>query len=102
MQTCIMELTPYVNIPHFCSEWLALRSLSVLEYTYDMLVPCIILSSALLSCLEKTIAISFLADSCLNFLSLFGECVCIHYFEWSLVSAFTNETQISSPVAHMM
>jgi hypothetical protein len=33
---------------------------------------------------------------------LFGECVCIHCFDCSLVSAFTNETQVSSLVTHMM
>jgi hypothetical protein len=34
--------------------------------------------------------------------SLFRKCVCIHYFDWSLVSTFTNETQVSSPVTHTM
>jgi hypothetical protein len=29
-------------------------------------------------------------------------CVCIHYFDCTLVSAFTNETQVSSPVTRMM
>jgi hypothetical protein len=29
---------------------------------------------------------------------LFGECVCIHCFDCSLVSTFTTETQVSSPV----
>jgi hypothetical protein len=39
---------------------------------------------------EKTAANSFLADVCLNFFGLFGECVCIHCFDCSLVSPFTN------------
>jgi hypothetical protein len=29
---------------------------------------------------------------------LFGGCVCIHCFDCCLVSIFTNETQVSSPV----
>jgi hypothetical protein len=29
---------------------------------------------------------------------LFGECVCVHCFDCSLVTTFTNETQVSSPV----
>jgi hypothetical protein len=46
----------------------------------------------------STVAISFLADICLNFASLFGEYVCIYCLACSLVSTFTNETQVSSPV----
>jgi hypothetical protein len=33
---------------------------------------------------------------------LFGECVCIHCFDCFLVSAFTNETHVSSPVTCTM
>jgi hypothetical protein len=33
---------------------------------------------------------------------LFGECVCIHSFDCSLVSIFTNETHVLSPVTHVM
>jgi hypothetical protein len=52
---------------------------------------------------QKTVAISFLADSvCLNFFGLFGEHVCTHFFDYSLVSVFTNGTQVSSPVIHTM
>jgi hypothetical protein len=29
---------------------------------------------------------------------LFGDCACIHCFDCPLVSTFTNETQVSSPV----
>jgi hypothetical protein len=50
---------------------------------------------------QKTVA-SWQADICLNFLGSFGEYVCIHCFDCSLVSAFTNETQVSSSVTHMM
>jgi hypothetical protein len=51
---------------------------------------------------QKTVAISFLADVCLNFFGLFDECVCIHCFDRSLVSAFINEAQVSSSVIHTM
>jgi hypothetical protein len=33
---------------------------------------------------------------CLNFIDFYGECVCSHCFDCSLVSTFRNETQISS------
>jgi hypothetical protein len=33
---------------------------------------------------------------------LFVECVCIHCFDWSLVSTFTNETKVLSPVPRTM
>jgi hypothetical protein len=29
---------------------------------------------------------------------LFGECMCIHCFDCSLISTFTNEIQVLSPV----
>jgi hypothetical protein len=32
-------------------------------------------------------------DVCLNFFGSFGECVCIHCFDFSFVSTLTNETQ---------
>jgi hypothetical protein len=52
---------------------------------------------------QKTVANSFLEDNIsLNFFTLFGECVGIHWFDCSLVSAFTNETQVSPPVNYMM
>jgi hypothetical protein len=52
---------------------------------------------------QKTVAISFLSDDiCLNFFGLFGECVGIHRFDCSLVSTFTNETHVSSPVTRTM
>jgi hypothetical protein len=52
---------------------------------------------------QKTVASSFLVDNAsLNFFILFGECVCIHCFDCCLVSAFTNETLVSSPVTRMM
>jgi hypothetical protein len=89
----------------FCSEWLALRSFfSVLQYTSDVtVVPCCMNSTINTSFLSnKPGAISFPGDVCLNLFGLFHECVCIHCFDWSLVSTITNETQISSPVTCMM
>jgi hypothetical protein len=38
----------------------------------------------------------------LNFFGLFDECLCIHCFGCSLVSIFTNKSQVSLPVTHMM
>jgi hypothetical protein len=32
--------------------------------------------------------------------SLFGECMCLQWFNYSLVSTFRNETQASSTVIH--
>jgi hypothetical protein len=53
---------------------------------------------------QKIVAISFLADSvCLNFIGLLvNVCVCVHCLDCLLVSTFTNETQVSSPVSHKM
>jgi hypothetical protein len=66
-------------------------------------VPCCMYSTISTPFLpQKTVAISFLVDVCLNFFDLSGECVCNHCFDCSLVSTFTNETQVSWPVSHMM
>jgi hypothetical protein len=52
---------------------------------------------------QKTDDISFLAANFwLNFFTLFGECLCIHCLDCSLVSTFKNGTQASSPVTRMM
>jgi hypothetical protein len=52
---------------------------------------------------KKTVTIGYLADSvCFNIFGLFGECVCIYCFDCSLVSTFTNETQLSSPVTRTL
>jgi hypothetical protein len=68
------------------------------------MVPCCMnptINTPVLS--QKTVAISFLTyNACLNFFGLSGECVCIHCFDCFLGSTFTNEIQVSSPVAHMM
>jgi hypothetical protein len=55
--------------------------------------------SALLYCPRKQLPSAFWqADVCLNLFGLFGKCMCIHCFDCSLVSTFTNETQVSSTV----
>jgi hypothetical protein len=48
---------------------------------------------------QKATATSFLVGRhLLKLFQLVGDCVCIHCFESFLVSTFTNETQVSSPV----
>jgi hypothetical protein len=63
---------------------------SVSQYTSDVtVVPCCMnstISTPFLS--QKTDALSFLADVCLNFFD----------FNCSFASTFTNETQVSPPV----
>jgi hypothetical protein len=75
---------------------------SVSQYTSEVIVaPCCMNSTVTPFLSQKTIVISFLIDGiCLNFFGLFGEHVCIHYFDCSLVSTFTNEAQVSLPVTH--
>jgi hypothetical protein len=68
---------------------------SVLQYTSDVIVAhCCMNSTISIPFLsQKTVAISFLANSvCLNFFGLFGEYVCSHCFDYSLVATFTSET----------
>jgi hypothetical protein len=97
--------TPNVSIPRLLF-WIALHTFfSVLQYASDIImVPCCknsTVSTPFLS--HKTVAIGFLADNVdSNFVSLLGGCVCIHCFDCSLVSTFTNETQVSSPITRMM
>jgi hypothetical protein len=59
------------------------------------------ISTPLLS--QKTADISFLEGrQRLSFFGFSGGCVCMHYFDCSLVSAFTNETRVLSPVTRTM
>jgi len=88
--------TPDVNIPLLLFS-MALRSFfRVSQYVSDVIVVPgsinSINSTPFLS--QNTVAISFLfANDCLNFLGLFGECVCIHCRDCSLVSTLTNLMQ---------
>jgi hypothetical protein len=78
---------------------------SVLQYTADVIVvPCCMNSTISTPFLcQKTVAISFLAENvCLNVFGFSGECVCMHCFDCSLVSAFTNEAQVSWLVTRTM
>jgi hypothetical protein len=80
---------------------MALRSLfGVSKYTSDIIVVPYYMNFTISTpfLFQKTDAISFLEDVCLKCFGLFGECVCIQCFGCSLVSTFTDETQISSPV----
>jgi hypothetical protein len=49
---------------------------------------------------QKTAVITFLAgrQHLFKFFGLFGECVCIHCFDCTWVSTFTNKTQFPAPV----
>jgi hypothetical protein len=88
-----------ISIPHLLF-WIVLCSFLAFHNTLQMLLWS--LAAPFPALFQKTFVISFLADVCLNFFGLFGECVCIHCFHCSLVSIFTNETQDSSPVTHIM
>jgi hypothetical protein len=84
----------------FCSEWSALCSFLAFrtQYTFDMwFLAASVPLSALLSFPGKQSPFAFWqADVCLYFFSMFGECMRIHCFDCSLISTFTNETQVSS------
>jgi hypothetical protein len=75
---------------------------NVSQYTSDVIgVPCSMnpsIGTPFLS--HKTDAISFLEDNVsLKKFGFLDECVFIHCFDCSLVSTFTDETQVPSPVA---
>jgi hypothetical protein len=53
-------------------------------------------------CKRPTADVFLHSPQILQFFSLFGEHLCIHCFDYPLVSTFTNETQVSSPVSHKM
>ena len=77
----------------FCFQWLCAVFFRVSQYVSDVIVVPgsinLINDTPFLS--QNTVAISFLfANDCLNFLGLFGECVCIHCRNCSLVSTLTN------------
>jgi hypothetical protein len=77
------------------SFWIVLHNFfNVLQYTYEVIVfpYCMISTISTPFMSRKTVAIGFLADAYLIFFGLFGECVCIHWFDCCLVSTFTNET----------
>jgi hypothetical protein len=64
-----------------------------------IVVPCYMNSTITTPFLsQKTVCRVSGREGLLNFFGLFGECVRIHCFDWSLASAFTNETHVSSPV----
>jgi len=77
----------------FCFQWLC-AVLSVSQYVSGVIVVPgsinSINSTPFLS--QNTVTTSFLfGKDCLNFLGLFGECVCNHCRDCSLVSTLTNK-----------
>jgi hypothetical protein len=88
----------------FCSEWpywiFLVFHITLLTLLWSLVawIP----PSTLLYCTRKPVAISFLADVSLNFFGLFSECLHPCCFDCFLVLTLTNETQVSSPVTHMM
>jgi hypothetical protein len=82
--------TPDVSIPRLLF-WMVLHSVfRVSKYTYSVsVVACCVnstISRRFLS--QKTVATSVLADKvCLSFCCFFLEYVCIHSFDWVLVSS---------------
>jgi hypothetical protein len=87
--------------------WMDLRRFLVFRNTLLTLLRSLIAwipSSALLSCPRKQLLSAFwqAVNVCLKFFGLLGECVCIHWFDWSLVSTFKNKTQISSYYSYFL
>jgi hypothetical protein len=91
----------------FCSEWLYAVFLVFCNILLTLLWSLVVRipPSALFSVPENSchqLSGRQAGNVCLNFFALFGECVCVHCFDCSLVSTFANETQVSSPVTHMI
>jgi hypothetical protein len=97
--------TPYVSIPRLSSEWRAICSLfSFAMYFCRYFSPFCMNSTISIHFLsQKTVAISFVVDDgYLKYFSLFDEFVCIHCFDSSLVSKFTNDTNVSRSVMMLL
>jgi hypothetical protein len=94
--------TPDVSIPRVLFSMALLIFLVIFDILMTLLWSLVawIPPPALLSCPRKQEPSAFWqADNVhLNFFGLFGECVCIHCFGYTLVSTFTTELQVSSPV----
>jgi hypothetical protein len=110
MQMCIiMELhytrcqhyTPFVLNGQHCAVFLVFHNtLLTLLWSFVTRIP----PSALLSCPVQENSCHQLSCRCLFkiFWLVLWMCVCIYCFDCSLVSTFTNETRVSSPVTHTM
>jgi hypothetical protein len=89
----------------FCSKWpyavflvFCNKLLMLLWYLVSWIPP-----SELLSCPRKWLPSAFWQTIVQTFSAcLVNECVCIYCFDYSLVSAPTNEIQVSSPVTNIM
>jgi hypothetical protein len=95
---------PDVSVPSLCFEWPALCSF-LLCFAIDFRR----YHGPLLHEFHHQHSFPVPENSChhisgrrLNFFDIFGECMCIHYFDCSLISTFTNEIQVSSSVTRMM
>jgi hypothetical protein len=95
----------YVSSPQLLF-WMVLHGFfSVLQYTSGIIVAhCWMnsnISTSFLSFPRKQLLSA--SGRCLfKLFSLFDECLCIHCSDYSLVTLFRNETQVSSPVTHTM
>jgi hypothetical protein len=93
MWTCVIMEKHYTGCQRSCfhSEW-PYKVFNIFQYTYKITVFTCCLNSTISTPFlsQKTVAISFLADVCLNIFGLFGECVCIHCFDCCLVASFTK------------
>jgi hypothetical protein len=102
MQTCIIVEEHYTGCQHSIPFILngSMQFFSILQYASDILVAHhmhLTISTPFLS--SKKVTIGFLLGRhLLNLFSLFGKYVHIHCFDFSSVSTFTNETQVSSPI----
>jgi hypothetical protein len=101
MRTLIVMEEHYIGCQYFTSfvqEWTYVAFLVFRkQYTSNIIVVPRCMNSTIRTDFlsQKTVAISFLADNVyLNFFGLCGECVCIHWFDCTLVSSVINETQI--------
>jgi hypothetical protein len=93
MWTVIVMVEHYTGCHHYAPFFLngRMQFFSVSQYNSDVIVP-----SALLSCPRKQLPSAFWQADYVrsNFFGLFGECVCIHCFDRSLVSTIINESQV--------
>jgi hypothetical protein len=90
----IPRLFFWIALPRFLVLW---NPLLTLLWSLVAWIP----PSALLSCPRKQFPSASGRQRLFKLYGLFGECVCIHFF-CSLVSIFTNESQVSSPAARTM
>jgi hypothetical protein len=81
-----------------------LQIFSILQYISDIIVvPCCMKSVSLpYSLVAENSCYQLSGRHLFKLFGSFGDCVSMHCFDCSLVSTYTNETQVSSPVTHTM